>query len=109
MAESKTEEAQKTSIEKVEEIDDLDQGDVPETLLLSVVSGAAARDRMDRTVLAPWLRFLWDSYRNCLELLRNNAQVTFFNHSSNKRRISGRDSLSQDCSSNFPILRQVPT
>lgn len=75
MAESKTEEAQKTSIEKVEEIDDLDQGDVPETLLLSVVSGAAARDRMDRTVLAPWLRFLWDSYRNCLELLRNNAQV----------------------------------
>ncbi|EPB67873.1 eukaryotic translation initiation factor 3 subunit A family protein [Ancylostoma ceylanicum] len=74
MAEQKTEEAQKTSIEKVEEIDDLDQGDVPETLLLSVVSGAAAQDRMDRTVLAPWLRFLWDSYRNCLELLRNNAQ-----------------------------------
>ncbi|KAK5968447.1 Eukaryotic translation initiation factor 3 subunit A, partial [Trichostrongylus colubriformis] len=30
MAEQKTEEAQKTSIEKVEEIDDLDQGDVPE-------------------------------------------------------------------------------
>ncbi|KAL6726627.1 hypothetical protein Aduo_008580 [Ancylostoma duodenale] len=76
MAEQKTEEAQKTSIEKVEEIDDLDQGDVPETLLLSVVSGAAAQDRMDRTVLAPWLRFLWDSYRNCLELLRNNAQET---------------------------------
>ncbi|ETN77706.1 hypothetical protein NECAME_03124 [Necator americanus] len=45
MAEQKTEEAQKTSIEKVEEIDDLDQGDVPETLLLSVVSGAAAQDR----------------------------------------------------------------
>lgn len=31
LAESKTEEAQKTSIEKVEEIDDLDQGDIPET------------------------------------------------------------------------------
>lgn len=42
-----------------------------------MVSGAAAQDRMDRTVLAPWLRFLWDSYRNCLELLRNNAQVVF--------------------------------
>ena len=51
------------------------------SLLLAVVSGAAAQDRMDRTVLAPWLRFLWDSYRNCLELLRNNAQarnLTFF-------------------------------
>ncbi|KAK6742169.1 hypothetical protein RB195_009811 [Necator americanus] len=35
MAEQKTEEAQKTSIEKVEEIDDLDQGDVPETVKLS--------------------------------------------------------------------------
>lgn len=80
MAEQKTEEAQKTSIEKVEEIDDLDQGDVPETLLLSVVSGAAAQDRMDRTVLAPWLRFLWDSYRNCLELLRNNSQVEQLYH-----------------------------
>ncbi|PAV65190.1 hypothetical protein WR25_14519 isoform A [Diploscapter pachys] len=75
LAEQKTLDAQKTSIEKVEEIDDLDQGDISETLLLAVVSGAAAQDRMDRTVLAPWLRFLWDSYRNCLELLRNNAQV----------------------------------
>lgn len=81
LAESRTEDAQKQSIEKVEEIGDLDQGDVPERLLLAVVSGAAAQDRMDRTVLAPWLRFLWDSYRNCLELLRNNAQVEQLYHS----------------------------
>ncbi|CAJ0941902.1 unnamed protein product, partial [Mesorhabditis belari] len=80
LAEQRTEEAQKISIEKVEEIDDLDQGDAPEHLLLSVVSGAAAQDRMDRTVLAPWLRFLWDSFRNCLELLRNNAQVEQLYH-----------------------------
>ncbi|CAB3403650.1 unnamed protein product [Caenorhabditis bovis] len=80
LAEQKTEEAQKQSIDKVEEIGDLDQGDVPERLLLAVVSGAAAQDRMDRTVLAPWLRFLWDSYRNCLELLRNNAQVEHLYH-----------------------------
>ncbi|CAI4227480.1 unnamed protein product [Auanema sp. JU1783] len=80
LAEAKTVEAQKTSIEKVEEIDDLDQGDIPEALLLSVVSGAAAQDRMDRTVLAPWLRFLWDSYRNCLDLLRNNSQVEHLYH-----------------------------
>ncbi|EGT56636.1 hypothetical protein CAEBREN_02089 [Caenorhabditis brenneri] len=80
LAEQRTEDAQKQSIEKVEEIGDLDQGDVPERLLLAVVSGAAAQDRMDRTVLAPWLRFLWDSYRNCLELLRNNAQVEHLYH-----------------------------
>ncbi|VDK46888.1 unnamed protein product [Anisakis simplex] len=81
LAKEKTEEAQKTSIEKVEEIDDLDQADAPENLLLSAVSGAAAQDRMDRTVLSPWLRFLWDSYRNCLDLLRNNAVVEQLYHS----------------------------
>uniref|UniRef100_A0A0N5ANF3 Eukaryotic translation initiation factor 3 subunit A n=1 Tax=Syphacia muris TaxID=451379 RepID=A0A0N5ANF3_9BILA len=80
LAQQKTEEAQKTSIEKVEEIDDLDQADAPENLLLSAVSGAAAQDRMDRTVLSPWLRFLWDSYRNCLDLLRNNAVVEQLYH-----------------------------
>lgn len=47
------------------------------SLLLSAVSGDAAQDRMDRTVLSPWLRFLWDSYRNCLDLLRNTAVVSF--------------------------------
>ncbi|KAI1725281.1 PCI domain-containing protein [Ditylenchus destructor] len=82
LAEQKTEEAQKTSIEKVEEIDDLDVAiDSPENLLLSVVSGAVTQDRMDRTVLSPWLRFLWDSYRNCLDLLRNNVYVEqLYNH-----------------------------
>ncbi|MFH4979304.1 hypothetical protein AB6A40_006013 [Gnathostoma spinigerum] len=76
----KTEEAQKNSIEAVEEIDDLDQADAPENLLLSAVSGAAAQDRMDRTVLSPWLRFLWDSYRNCIDLLRNNQVVEQLYH-----------------------------
>uniref|UniRef100_A0A915D5N6 Eukaryotic translation initiation factor 3 subunit A n=1 Tax=Ditylenchus dipsaci TaxID=166011 RepID=A0A915D5N6_9BILA len=73
-AEQKTNEAQKSSIEKVEEIDDLDAAiDAPENMMLRCVSGAAQQDRMDRTVLSPWLRFLWDSYRNSLDLLRNNC------------------------------------
>ncbi len=45
------------------------------SLLLSAVTGADAHDRADRTVLSPWLRFLWESYRQCLELLRNNVQA----------------------------------
>ncbi|TKR78190.1 hypothetical protein L596_019040 [Steinernema carpocapsae] len=80
LAEKKTEDAQQASIEKVEEIDDLDQADAPENFLLSVVSGAATKERMDRAVLSPWLRFLWDSYRNCLDLLRNNAMVETLYH-----------------------------
>ena len=35
---------------------------------------------MDRAVLSPWLRFLWDSYRNCLDLLRNNYLVEKMYH-----------------------------
>ncbi|CAD5212338.1 unnamed protein product [Bursaphelenchus xylophilus] len=80
LAEQKTEEAQKESMERVEEIDDLDSADAPENLLLSVVSGAVTQDRMDRTVLSPWLRFLWDSYRNCLDMLRNNVIVEEIYH-----------------------------
>uniref|UniRef100_A0AC34F443 PCI domain-containing protein n=1 Tax=Panagrolaimus sp. ES5 TaxID=591445 RepID=A0AC34F443_9BILA len=80
LAENKAETAQKESIEKLEEIDDLDSSDAPEALLLSVVSGAVSQDRMDRTVLSPWLRFLWDSYRNCLDLLRNNSLVENLYH-----------------------------
>ncbi|KAH7710345.1 eukaryotic translation initiation factor 3 subunit 10 [Aphelenchoides avenae] len=80
LAESKTEQAQKDSQEKAVEVDDLDSPDAPESLLLSAVSGAVAQDRMDRTVLSPWLRFLWDSYRNCLDLLRNNCFVEQLYH-----------------------------
>nr|CAD2136034.1 unnamed protein product [Meloidogyne enterolobii] len=80
LAEKKTLEAQKSSIEKMEEIDDLDVADMPENLLLSFVSGAVPQDRMDRTVLSPWLRFQWDTYRNCLDLLRNNVYVEQIYH-----------------------------
>nr|CAD2136032.1 unnamed protein product [Meloidogyne enterolobii] len=80
LAEQKTLEAQKSSIEKIEEIDDLDVADAPENLLLSFVSGAVPQDRMDRTVLSPWLRFQWDTFRNCLDLLRNNVYVEQIYH-----------------------------
>lgn len=80
LAEQKTLEAHKSSIEKIEEIDDLDVADAPENLLLSFVSGAVPQDRMDRTVLSPWLRFQWDAFRNCLDLLRNNVYVEQIYH-----------------------------
>ncbi|CDW57659.1 eukaryotic translation initiation factor 3 [Trichuris trichiura] len=60
--------------------EDLDQAESPERLLLSAVSGEGAQDRADRSILSPWLRFLWESYRQCLELLRNNVQVELLYH-----------------------------
>lgn len=45
------------------------------SLLLSVVSGEGTKERTDRVVLTPWVKFLWESYRNMLELLKNNNTV----------------------------------
>ena len=33
-----------------------------------------------RTILTPWVKFLWESYRQCLELLRNNSRVEKLYH-----------------------------
>ena len=43
-----------------------------DSLLLSTVSGEGAKERTDRVLLTPWVKFLWESYRNMLELLKNN-------------------------------------
>ncbi|XP_052101491.1 eukaryotic translation initiation factor 3 subunit A-like [Mytilus californianus] len=75
LAEFKTEEARQESHQVVVDIDDLEQPDTPESLLLKVVSGEDTQDRTDRAILTPWVKFLWESYRQCLDLLRNNSRV----------------------------------
>lgn len=75
LAEQKTEDARQESHQVVVDIDDLDQPDTPESLLLKVVSGEDTQDRTDRAILTPWVKFLWESYRQCLDLLRNNSRV----------------------------------
>lgn len=50
------------------------------SILLSFVSGEDTQDRTDRVMLTPWVKFLWEAYRNVLELLRNNARVEKLYH-----------------------------
>ncbi|RLU26698.1 hypothetical protein DMN91_000495 [Ooceraea biroi] len=80
MAEEKTNAARKQSQQAVIDIDDLDNLATPESILLSAVSGEDAQDRSDRTILTPWVKFLWESYCQCLELLRTNAHVKTLYH-----------------------------
>ncbi|EEP81813.1 conserved hypothetical protein [Uncinocarpus reesii 1704] len=56
-------------------IEDLDAIETPETILLATVSGEQSRDRTDRAVVTPWLKFLWETYRTVLEILKNNARL----------------------------------
>ncbi|XP_063232986.1 eukaryotic translation initiation factor 3 subunit A [Bacillus rossius redtenbacheri] len=79
-AEERTEAAREQSQQAVVDIDDLDMLATPESLLLSAVSGEDAQDRSDRTILTPWVKFLWESYCQCLELLRTNAHVENLYH-----------------------------
>jgi translation initiation factor 3 subunit A len=82
LAEERAEKAKKTSTDAttsattiLADVDDLENINSPESLLLKAVSGESTQDRADRDLLAPWLKFVWESYKNCLELLKNNNKV----------------------------------
>merc|ERR1711939_522843 len=56
-------------------VDDLEATNSPETILLATVSGEQSKDRTDRAIVTPWLKFLWETYRTVLEILKNNARL----------------------------------
>jgi translation initiation factor 3 subunit A len=57
------------------EIEDLDAEETSAERLLMAVSGEDSKDRADREVVTPWLKFLWETYRTILEILRNNTKL----------------------------------
>ncbi|XP_035225459.1 eukaryotic translation initiation factor 3 subunit A-like [Stegodyphus dumicola] len=76
-AEVKTEHAKEISQATLFDSEALDLTVTPEHLL-KYVSSEDAQDRTERIVLLPWVRFLWESYRICLELLRNPQMEKLF-------------------------------
>lgn len=63
------------------------------------MSGEDTQDRTDRLLLTPWVKFLWESYRQCLDLLRNNSKVERLYH----------DIAQQGSNIDFTFLKSVLT
>ncbi|CAO3670831.1 unnamed protein product [Rhizopus stolonifer] len=80
LAESKVAEARAQADKIAVDVDDLEASETPESVMLSTVSGDQNKDRTDRAVVTPWLKFLWESYRTVLDIMRNNSRLeTLYN------------------------------
>eukprot|EP01018_Ginkgo_biloba_P033791 Gb_03846 [translate_table: standard] len=77
----KAEEAQAQSqaklaaAEVVLDVEDLEAVKSPEDLMMSYVSGEKGKERSDREMAMPWFKFLWETYRTVLDILRNNSKL----------------------------------
>ncbi|KAL7064124.1 hypothetical protein AAHC03_05144 [Spirometra sp. Aus1] len=77
---AKTEEARQESKDAVPDVEDLEIAETPESLMLNAVSAEGTQGRSDHTILMPWLKFLWEAYRICLDLVRNNSKFEHVYH-----------------------------
>merc|ERR1719431_2270060 len=54
--------------------------DTPEGMVVKEVGHKQTQDRTDRKLLTPWVKYLWESFRQVLDLLRNNCRVEKLYH-----------------------------
>jgi len=67
--------ADRVALAAAAKISDLDIEETPESIMLSGMTEEGSKERTDREVVVPWLRFLWEIYRAVLELLYKNAKL----------------------------------
>ena len=62
----------------VEDLDDAAQS--PEALLMGAVTSEGTHERAEREILLPWVRHMWDTFRNVLENLRFAPKLEHLYH-----------------------------
>ncbi|KAK3720098.1 eukaryotic translation initiation factor 3 subunit A [Vermiconidia calcicola] len=70
-----TESAEAKEEASLANVGDLEAMETPESILLATVSGEQSKDRTDRAIVTPWLKFLWETYRTVLDIFKNNARL----------------------------------
>lgn len=64
-----------------EEVDDLDNAATPQSILLSTMSTDPEKTQRDSALLLPSLKFLWETYRAVLDILKSNSKLEHLYHS----------------------------
>jgi translation initiation factor 3 subunit A len=62
------------TLEQGLDVDDLEAYKRPDDLMMSYVGGEKGKDRSDQELVTPCFKFLWESYKIVLEILRNNSK-----------------------------------
>ncbi len=75
LSSERAEQAQAQAAEVTLDVEDLEAEKRPEDLMMSYVSGEKGKERSDRELVTPWFKFLWETYRTVLEILRNNSKL----------------------------------
>mmetsp|Transcript_7673 Transcript_7673/g.11534 ORF Transcript_7673/g.11534 Transcript_7673/m.11534 type:complete len:968 (+) Transcript_7673:90-2993(+) len=66
---------------EVKQIGDLEAEASPESIMLSTMTEEGGKERTDREVVVPWLKFLWEAYRTVLDILKTNTKLEQVYHS----------------------------
>ena len=68
-------EARSMNLGKGKAVADLECEQTPEAIMLSTMTDEGDGDRSEREVLVPWLKFLWETYRSVLDILKTNSKL----------------------------------
>jgi translation initiation factor 3 subunit A len=66
-------------VSNVEDLEEEEQS--PESLLMGAVTSEGSKERLEREILVPWLRHVWDTFRNVLENIRYVPRLENLYHS----------------------------